>query len=295
MRRIAPFGVACALVLASAGASAADRWVDRRQVLSLYRVSVDVGVGFGQYDDIEADPNNPTNIIDNGQKTGAGTSFEVAAGLPLGIEVGLRTGVRFGDAGINSNADAYARLFDKESFAVGGDALANPELRARVNVVDAKMVEVGVELRGAIPTATHLVNSPDSPHSAFALEAGVPVRLHLPCIFRVDTGFFVPVLFGIPGPADENGNPTTTTTSGFDLPVELWIQAKDFFFGPMTGLRYTQFSEAPDATDVLAGVGAGYTLFHVVDVKAQLYTPRINDSGWSKLLGGGLGVGLTLP
>lgn len=264
-------------------------------MLHPYDVSADVGVGFGQYTDIQPDPNDPTSTIDNGQKLGAGTNVEVAAGLPLGVEVGLRTGVRFGDSGIDSNADAFARLFDKESFAVGGGALANPELRARVNVLDAKVVEVGVELRGAVPIATHLYNGPDSPHSTFALEAGVPVRLHLPCIFRVDTGLFVPVLFGIPGPPDENGNPTTTTTSGFDIPVQLWIQAGDFFFGPMTGVRYTQLVLEPDTTDVLAGVGAGYTLFRMVDIKAQIYTPRVNDSAWSRYLGGGLGVGVTVP
>jgi hypothetical protein len=33
----------------------------------------------------------------------------------------------------------------------------------------------------------------------------------------------------------------------------------------------------------------------MLDLKAQIYTLRINDSNWSNLLGGGVGVGLLLP
>jgi hypothetical protein len=45
----------------------------------------------------------------------------------------------------------------------------------------------------------------------------------------------------------------------------------------------------------VAGIGGGYTLSQVMDLKVQVYTSQINDVTWSKHIGGGLGVGLRLP
>jgi hypothetical protein len=273
MRHALAFAMLAAALFSARSASA----------VPLFHFSADASLGFGQYTElaVPADPTQP--IVSSGQKFGVGSNLEAAVGLPLGFEFGLRTGVRFGDAAINSAADTYGRLFDKESFDLGGDSLANPELRLRSAMFDLKVVEIGSEIRAAVPTATHAFDDPNAPHSSFGLEGGIPVRIHIPGIARIDTGFFLPAVFA------------SDTTVAFDIPGQLWIQVNDLFVGPMVGFHYTQITNEPDEKDVLAGIGGGYTFLGFLDVKAQLYTPRINDSNWSKLLGGGLGVGLNVP
>jgi hypothetical protein len=126
---------------------------------------------------------------------------------------------------------------------------------------------------------------PTSAGSDFELVPGVPVRVHLPGFARIDTGVWLPIEF----------NASTSFT--IDIPAQLFFQAGQAFFGPMTGLRYNHPGAdiADPTTDIPVGLAAGYTLGGVLDLKVQVRTERINDVSWAQYIGGGLGVGLRLP
>ena len=199
----------------------------------------------------------------------AGTSFEAAIGLPILVELGVRVGDRPSSDARAVNADAYARLFDHETSNAGADAIGNPEIRARFSAIDFGDVALAVEGRLVVPRATD---------THWTLSPGIPVRIRLAHLARIDTGVFLPVRF------------TPDDKYTLDVPLTLWLQARDFFFGPITGARATR-----DRFDVAAGVGAGVTLFGALDVKAQAYSFRINDAEWKHSFGVGLGVGVTTP
>jgi hypothetical protein len=208
-------------------------------------------------------------------KVGWGSNLEAAVGLPFLGELRFRTGFRFGDGGVAANADHFARLFDPIVNEPGGDAMANPEISLRGSLIDLEIVEIGLETRAIIPTAAN---------SDFALTPGVPVRIHVPSLARLDTGLWVPV----------ETNPDTSYA--IDVPAQLFFQVDDAFFGPLSGIRFNHpGGSGSSSTDVPAGLGGGYTLGGFLDLKVQVRTERINDPGWSKFIGGGIGVGLRAP
>ena len=259
-------------------ASADEPFVDRPLTLPPFHFSADAGLGFGQ-----GSPPGPFdaqgNPVPTGTRLGWGSNLEAAVGLPFLGEVGVRVGVRFGDDGVDAGwglgADHFARLFDPVVDEPGRSTVTNPEIRLRGTMLNAKVVELGFETRAIIPT--------DST-SYFELVPGIPLRIHVPGFARIDTGAWLPIEF----------NPSTSYS--IDLPVQLFFQASQAFFGPMSGFRYNHPGGTADSTtDIPAGIGGGYTLGGVLDLKVQVRTERINDVNWSKFIGGGLGVGLRLP
>ena len=271
---VSSFVTAAALLLATGEARAAKPWIERPLSLETLHAQIQAGVGFGQYTDL------------SGQKFGTGSNLEAGIGLPFFGELSVRTGYRFGLPGRAAQADYYARLFDHETANMGGDAWSNPEIRLRGSIVDLEVAGVGLETRFVVPLADG---------SNFSIAPGLPVVFRIPKLARIDTGIFVPIAF----------NDQTQYT--ISIPAQLWFQVDDFFFGPMTGIRYNriatltfdttgaQHSSTTTRTDIPLGLGAGYTVGGMLDIKAQLYMLRINDSDWSKTIGGGVGVGVLLP
>jgi hypothetical protein len=257
-----------------------ESFVDRPLTLRPFHFSADVGLGFGQGVTTTPDvQGNPTGLAAPAVQVGWGSSLEAAVGLPFIGEVGLRVGVRFGQPGIDAGwglgADHFARLFDPVVDEPGSSGVTNPELRFRGTLFDLKVVELGLEARAIIPTASG---------SDFELTPGVPVRVHLPGKARIDTGVWLPIEF------DSDASYT------IDIPAQLFLQAGEAFFGPMLGFRFNHPGGSTDSTtDVPAGIAGGYTLGGVLDLKVQVRTERINDVSWTKYIGGGLGVGLRLP
>lgn len=249
-----------------AAEASADKWVDRPVTLKMLNVSADAGFGIAQQTTL------------TGQKFGYGANLEAAVGLPLGLEVGVRTGFRFNDEGKASRADFAGRLFDPEgAYNLGTQMMANPELRVRKDFfLDMKVLQLATELRVFLPI---------DGATALGGQIGVPARLHIPAIMRVDTGVFVPYVI------NRGAVPDYWAIS---VPVQVFFQVADFFFGPMTGFRFNHQGDVlPDdrKLDISAGLGAGYTV-GPMDIKAQVYTSRVNDSNWSKFIAGGVGVGL---
>ena len=265
-----------ALFAASKDAEAAKPWIERPLSLETLHAQIQTGVGFGQY----------TDGVSGSSKFGTGSNLEAAIGLPFFGELSLRTGYRFGLPGRAAQADYYARLFDHETANMGNDAWANPEIRLRGSIVDLEVAGVGLETRFVVPLADG---------SNFSIAPGLPVVFRIPKLARIDTGIFVPIAFD---------DQTQYTIS---VPAQLWFQVDDFFFGPMTGIRYNRIAtinidttgaktnSTTTRTDIPLGLGAGYTLGGMLDIKAQLYMLRVNDSDWSRTIGGGLGVAVLLP
>lgn len=278
-----PFAFAALAALARDASADDQAFVDWPLTLPVMHFSADAGIGFGQHEAFTADPSNPTAPLrSQGTKLGWGSNLETTVGLPFLGELGARVGYRFGDNGAAADADRYGRLFDPVVSEPGNDTVTNPELHLRGTLVGLDVVEVGLETRVVLPTAKD---------AYFAATPGLPVRVHVPHLARLDTGVYFPVGF------------SSTTFFAVQVPAQLYFQFGDAFVGPLSGMRYDRAPSNDPCNDsndcnvayFTAGVGGGYSLASFLDVKAQVYSDRINSTGWSKRIGGGLGVGLRLP
>jgi hypothetical protein len=247
-----------ALLLASTAAKAAPDWVDRTITLPAGHWAFDVGAGVAHVSNPEED-------------TSAGMNFEMAVGLTDRIELGVRTGVRFGDdfdRGLHP--DEYGRLFDREYVGGVDEVLANPELRVRGALVRGPVLELGLEGRFVAPFEAN---------SEPALEFGVPIALHLGNRVRFDTGVWVPILFNYGAPV------------GVSVPFDLWIQVtRRLWLGPMTGIDVVPMPYGPTVTDVSMGFGLGFQITRFLDFKAMFLFPELNQDGNVFGFGAGLQI-----
>ena len=249
MRRfVLPLSAALAATTLPRGAAAAPPWVDRSLTLPAGDVAFDVGTG------VVLPP-----------PTGAGVNLEMGIGLTSRIELGIRTGLRFGDDfERGEQPDAYARLFDLQTFDTGDTAVANPEVRLRGELVRGEVGELGLEGRVVLPF---------DPGSGVGLEFGVPVALHAGERVRFDSGAYVPVIVERRGGA----------TARLGIPLDVWIQATPrFWIGPVSELA---FDDA--GAHFGLGLGLGYQITRAIDFKAMGLFPDLTRDGTF-----GIGAGL---
>jgi hypothetical protein len=249
-------------LLGTAGdAEAAPRWVDRSITLPRLVFAGDVGLGVGH----ENDPRPNVDI------TGAGMNLEAALGITDSVELGLRTGLRFGNDGKFVGADAYGRTFFTDTFGTGFDTVANPEFHVRWAAYSGRVVEVGLDGR---------VYTPIERNTDFGLMFGVPLAFHIASFMRLDTGMYIPIIF------------TSPATTVISVPAYLWFQVSDkVWLGPMFDFRHISRPIVAPVDDFLLGFGVGYQVASMVDLKWMLLAPRIN-AGPNELraYGGGFGV-----
>ncbi len=221
---------------------------------------------------------------------GTGINVEGVLGIASRVDIGLRVGIRgFNDglpASINegalTEADSYARMFDQEAFyggynnvVYGDGAVSNPELRARVRILHVHhLFELGVEGRSIFPFANGTV---------YTQIVGVPMALHFGRSVRFDFGAYSHFTLVQNGPI----------LATFDLPAAFWFQVhRRVFLGPMFGFRFYSanvYNTGWANADANLGFGVGVSLARNVDLKMQLYFPRIDDGAhW---VGAGVGVG----
>jgi hypothetical protein len=249
------FAAALTVLLVSARASAASEWIYRGITLPRGVVALDLGLGYGHQ------PLDATRSIG-----GFGMNLEIAGGLTHDLELGLRTGVRFDDDGQATAADVYGRPFDTETYDVGGDRMANPELRMRWAVARGSNVQLGLEGRAYLPFATN---------THFGLMFAVPLALRLGSV-RIDTGLYVPIIFD---------DPTTTVVS---IPVHVWIQVSStLWLGPLMGLRIDSRS-GHDGYPF--GFGLGSALSRQIDFRAWFLFPDLNRDEAARTFGAGVGL-----
>ena len=239
--------------LAPATARAADPWVDRADTLPRGDVAFDVGLGLA-------------HVGGPGSVTGAGTNLELAVGILHRLEIGVRTGIGFGDDGQATRADVAGRLFDRQTFDEGGAVFSNPEVRLRGAIYRGDVAEVALEGRVVVPFATG---------TRAGVLFGAPVALHAAGRLRVDTGVFVPIIFG-GGAVDGLGD--SPAEFGVNVPVDVWLQvSRTVWLGPESGVYYRTVGNFNE-TSIPLGFGVGVSLTRSIDFKAQAIFPAINQS-----------------
>jgi hypothetical protein len=241
-------------------ASAAPRYVDRSITLPRYVFAGDAGFG-------------AVHTRAGGNSfVGAGLNLEAAFAVSHSVELGVRTGARFGDRAEALRADEYARTLWTETWGTGNNApFANPELRVRWAVYSGRVVEVGLDWRMYVPAEAG---------TNFGLAFGVPLAFHVGSILRIDTGVYIPVVFD---------SPVSTVISA---PAYFWFQASNHvWLGPMIGIRHIDPGPLPfpSRDDVLLGFGVGYQVASAVDLKWMFLMPRVNDDNVRPF---GLGFGV---
>jgi hypothetical protein len=245
------------LLVASRGAHAAPPWVDRVLTLPAGDWAFDAGLGLGHIPAPRSD-------------LGAGVNLEMGVGITSRVELGVRTGLRFGDdieRGISG--DAYGRLFDRQTFDLGADVVANPEVRVRGALVRDSIFELALEGRLVVPFA----DGTDA-----GVLFGVPMAFHLGPRVRLDMGAYVPVVF-VPHDA----------SVAIHLPIDVWIQATPrFWVGPMTGLGFERVGDNNGSQNISLGLGLGYAITHYLDFKSMFLFPTINNE--SRIFGMGAGI-----
>ena len=248
-------GTALAVMLFTARAEAAPEWIYRGLTLPRGDIALDLGLGYG-HEPIDA----------NRSIGGFGMNLEIAAGVTHDLELGFRTGVRFDDDGQATHADVYGRTFDTETYDVGGDRMANPELRMRWTVARGAVVHLGLEARAYLPVATG---------TYFGVMFGVPLALRLGSV-RIDTGLYVPIIFRDP------------TNSIVSIPIHIWIQASPtFWLGPLLGIQI----DSPGSHNAYPfGFGLGSALSREVDLRAWVLFPDLNRDEAARTFGVGVGL-----
>ncbi len=246
-----------AVTLWSARAQAAAPWIYRGLTLPRGGVALGLGMGLGHE---PIDPNRST--------TGFGMNLEVAFGVTHELELGLRTGPRFGSDGEFTRADRYGRPFDTETYGTGNDSFANPELRMTWAVAQGSIVQLGLEGRVYLP-----IEHDTRVGVMFAL----PLRLRLSMV-RIDTGVYVPLLFY---------DPTRSTIS---FPMHLWIQAsRTLWLGPLLGVQIVNDGHTSH-TDYPLGFGLGTALANAIDLRTWFLFPDISGNAAARRFGAGVAL-----
>lgn len=256
--RVVGLGLLLCLLLGAAPAQAAAAWVFRGLTLPRGAVALDLGLGLGH---------EPIGTTDR-SVTGLGMNLEIAFGISHELELGLRTGARFGSDGEFTQADRYGRTFDTETYGTNHDALANPELRLRWAAAQGSMVKLGLEVRAYLPIETG---------SRIGFMFGLPLRLRLGAV-RIDTGMYVPVIFY---------DPTQTAIS---FPLHIWLQAsRGLWLGPLLGVRIPN-SAAGGHTMYPLGFGLGMALAGAIDLRTWILFPDISGDAAARHFGAGVGL-----
>jgi hypothetical protein len=266
LRLVAPFVALVLAFMPHRSARAAPRFVERPTTLPRLVFAGNVGLGVA-HDRFRGGPAPIGDVV------GAGMNLEVALGVSDRVELGLRTGVRFGADGRRVQADNYARTLWTETYGVGTDVVANPEMRVRWAVYRAKVVEVALDWRLFLP-----VEQAPVPSRA-GIMFGVPLAFHLGSICRIDTGVYLPVIFTSP-----------TVYRGLTIPGYFWFQPSErLWLGPMIATRFLNPGPGPYDAQLLVGLGVGYQVSGAVDLKWQLFVPDVTR-GRSDTFGAGFGA-----
>jgi len=254
-RVVAGVALATAGLLAAASpARAARPFVSRDLVLSRSEVALDIGLGIGHYDPAP-----------QASRTGFGMNLALSFGLGGAVEIGARTGFRLDDAGQFTRADNYGRTFDTQTYGVGIDRVANPEIHVRWALARGPSAELGFELRAILPIEQD---------TRFGMVLGLPIALRTG-VLRLDTGIYLPLLF------------YSQMVTAITVPAHLWIQASPtLWLGPLFEIRvYHQNGHSWNEYPV--GFGIGSALAPNLDLRAWFLFPNIDNNA---VYGGGIAL-----
>jgi hypothetical protein len=198
-------------------------------------------------------------------RTGLGINFEIGYGLSSTLELRFRTGLRLGESARVVNADYFGRPVETETYNLGNDSVANPQLGLRFLLARGRSVELALDAHAILPLDGY-----------FGLLVGLPIALSLGERLRLDTGIFLPVVFAEP-----------ETRVDISVPFHLWIKVNPgLFLGPMTGVYFYDGG----GRSVPFGFGVGSSLSYDAEVRFWLLFPDIREDRGARNFG--LGVGL---
>jgi hypothetical protein len=224
------------------------------QPLTLRSSNFELGLGLG------------LGHLDVAGYTGLGINLEIGYGVTPSLEFRFRTGLRLGLNGRVTDADRFGRPFFTETYNLGNETVANPQLGLRFLVARSRSLEVGVDAHAILPLS-----------GDFGLLVGVPLLLRLGDRLRIDTGLLVPIVFGEP-------------EARFDIsiPIHVWLQVNSAtFLGPMTGVY---FVDQGGGERIPFGFGVGTSIAYDAEVRFWVLFPDISNDGDRGDFG--LGVGL---
>lgn len=245
------------VLLALPAGPALAGFIDRPIVLWRHELELNVGLGLGH---------QPAPGSDY---TGLGTNLEIAYGISSSAELGIRTGIRFGNDGRFTRADQYGRTFETETYGTGNDDVANPEIGLRWALARVSALHLALDTRIYLPIEGG---------TRFGFLLGLPLSLRAGGRIRLDSGILLPVIF-------REGRGAQTTVS---IPFHLWIQVTwNVSIGILTGVRIQNDS---DHRQVPLGVGWAYGLSHATELRAWLLFPDVSGDGSAKTFGLGLGL-----
>jgi hypothetical protein len=240
--------LACGIALLWAQPAEATPWVHRN--LTLSRGTWEVGLGLG----LKRVPDN----------VGVGFNLELGVGLTSAFELRVRTGLRVGTDGRTLGADYFGRPFETETYNLGDDTLANPEIGIKWAFVRRGAVELGLDFRMILPVGSNL-----------GLLFGLPLKLELG-VARIDSGVFVPIVFN-------EGDDYTAIS----IPLHIFFAVGGgTYFGPLTGIV---FEDGGDER-VPLGLGIGSGIASGVDLRFWFLFPDISESGSAKIFGAGVAL-----
>jgi opacity protein-like surface antigen len=257
--RLAGAMLALVLVIAAVPApAAAHSWIFRPITLPRGSAALDLGFAIGRLGDPE-------------RRTGPGLNLELAFAIASDVQLGLRTGIRFGGAGRATRADEYARIFETETYATaagGVDTVANPEISMLFALARGRVVQLAFDMRFFVPLESG---------SQFGVMPALPIWLRFGAV-RLDTGIYVPIIFTDPQ--------TTTVVS---VPLAVWIQASGrVHVGPQLGIRVWNTATDSTFTTYPFGFGLGYEVSHNVDLRFRIFFRDVGRSDAARDFGAGI-------
>jgi hypothetical protein len=237
--------------------SQASPFVDRPLTLPTSQWALGLGFGIGR-------DGRPSPLED---VTGFGFNLELHGGLSPSLELGLRTGVRLGSEGRLTQADRFGRAFETETYGVGSETLANPEISLRLAVARSSAAALALEGRVYIPIEEG---------TKVGFMVALPFHLHLGHSARFESGIYVPIILSEP------------TTSVISFPFHLWFQAsRELALGVLTGVRIYR---PGGGNTVPLGFGLNYAVSEVTDLRTWLLFPNVKGSDATDDFGGGVAI-----
>ncbi len=223
------------------------------QPLTLRSSTFELGLGVG------------LGHLDVADYTGLGINLELGYGITSNAELRFRTGLRLGEGGRVTDADYFGRPFNTETYNLGNDTVANPQIGLRLSLVRGPTLELAFDAHAILPL-----------DGVLGLLVGMPVMLRLGDRLRIDTGLLVPIFLTEPD-----------TTFDISIPIHIWIQLNSTtFLGPITGAYFYDGG----GKRVPFGFGVGTSIAYDAEVRFWLLFPDLGDSGTRENFG--LGAGL---
>ncbi|QQR88566.1 MAG: hypothetical protein IPJ88_09870 [Myxococcales bacterium] len=159
----------------------------------------------------------------------------------------------------------------------------NPSFYGLYKLLDTRIVDIAFrgDLYLPFDNAREYVNGAVMPFSPWFGDAavGIPIRLHIADVARLDTGAHLGLVF------------TDPWGSRFTFPLQLSLQAtEDFFIGPQTGIQVVDGDRVDIPFGIFAGTTFGPANRPILDLLGKFYLPDV-DVGFDVFV---LSVGLNI-